>query len=62
MPRGARPVLTASWPQLFGLLITLFIVVTLFFTVTYMLDGGVQNARPVNFTEAFFFKHPDDCN
>jgi inward rectifier potassium channel len=49
-------VLTASWPVFILQLAALFIVVNLIFAMLYLLDvGGISNAEPGSFTDAFFF-------
>ena len=49
-------VLTASWPMFFVQLGGLFVVVNLGFALLYVLDrGGIANARPGSFADAFFF-------
>jgi inward rectifier potassium channel len=49
-------VLTASWPLFFLELLAAFIVVNLFFAMLYVGDaGGIANARPGSFADAFFF-------
>ena len=49
-------VLTASWPLFFLELLTAFILVNLLFALLYVGDpGGIANARPGNFADAFFF-------
>jgi len=48
--------LTASWPGFFLQLGALFIVVNLVFALLYLADpGGIANARPGSFPDAFFF-------
>ena len=49
-------VLTASWPLFFLELLTAFVIVNLLFALLYVGDpGGIANARPGNFADAFFF-------
>ena len=49
-------VLTASWSAFVLQLAGLFITVNLIFALLYLADrGGIVNARPGNFTDAFFF-------
>ena len=49
-------VLTASWPVFILQLATLFIGVNFIFAILYVLDrGGIANAQPGSFTDAFFF-------
>jgi len=46
---------TSSWPSLIGLIAAAFTVANLVFATGYFLDGGVENARPGSFADAFFF-------
>jgi len=46
---------TSSWPALIGLIAAAFAVANLVFALGYYLDGGIENARPGSFTDAFFF-------
>ena len=49
-------VLTVSWPLFFVELAGAFIAVNLVFAFLYVLDrGGIANARPGSFADAFFF-------
>jgi inward rectifier potassium channel len=49
-------VLTASWLGFVMQLAALFLTVNLFFAMLYVADrGGIANARPGNFADAFFF-------
>jgi inward rectifier potassium channel len=49
-------ILTASWPGFVAQLAALFLVVNLAFAVLYVIDrGGIANARPGSFADAFFF-------
>ena len=49
-------VLTASWPGFVVRLAALFLVVNLVFAILYVTDrGGIANARPGSFADAFFF-------
>ena len=49
-------ILTASWPLFFLELLAAFIVVNLIFALLYVTDpGGIANARPTSFLDAFFF-------
>ncbi|MDB5734114.1 MAG: channel inward rectifier conserved region 2 domain protein [Alphaproteobacteria bacterium] len=49
-------ILTASWPWFFAQLAAAFVVVNLCFACLYVLDrGGIANARPGSFADAFFF-------
>jgi inward rectifier potassium channel len=48
--------LTASWPVFFLQLALMFVGVNLIFAMFYVADrGGIANARPGNFADAFFF-------
>lgn len=47
--------ITISWPALMILIAALFAVINALFALAYVLDGGVANARPGSFTDAFFF-------
>ena len=46
---------TSSWPALIGLIAAIFTVANLLFATGYYLDGGIENARPGSFADAFFF-------
>jgi len=49
-------ILITSWPVFFAQLAAAFIVVNLIFAMFYVADrGGIANARPGSFTDAFFF-------
>ena len=49
-------VLTASWPVFVLQLALLFLTVNLVFATLYVIDrGGIANARPGSFADAFFF-------
>ena len=48
--------LIASWPVFFLQLAAAFLAVNLMFALLYVIDrGGIANARPGNFADAFFF-------
>jgi inward rectifier potassium channel len=47
--------MTASWPYLLFLIAAVFFVTNCLFALAYMLDGGVENARPGSFADVFFF-------
>ncbi len=47
--------LTESWPALLAAIATAFLVLNAIFAVLYMLDRGIENARPGSFSDAFFF-------
>jgi inward rectifier potassium channel len=44
-----------SWAQLWALIAAVFAITNVFFAFAYMVDGGVQNARPGNFADVLFF-------
>ena len=49
-------VLTSSWPVFIVQLGLLFVAVNVIFALLYLADaGGISNATPGNFTDAFFF-------
>ncbi|HMH63959.1 MAG TPA: ion channel [Rhizomicrobium sp.] len=49
-------ILIASWPWFFAQLAGAFIVVNLVFAMFYVIDrGGIVNARPGSYLDAFFF-------
>jgi inward rectifier potassium channel len=49
-------ILTASWPGFVLRLAILFLIVNLAFAILYAANrGGITNARPGNFADAFFF-------
>jgi len=49
-------ILTCSWPGFVLRLAALFLIVNLVFAILYAADpGGISNARPGNFADAFFF-------
>ncbi|HEY2773462.1 MAG TPA: ion channel [Candidatus Binatia bacterium] len=45
----------ASWPMLLVFLACLYLSVNALFAIAYMTVGGVTNARPGSFADAFFF-------
>src|ERR1700683_2099734 len=47
--------LTEPWPALLAGILLAFILTNAFFAIVYMLDSGIENARPGNFGDAFFF-------
>ncbi len=47
--------LTESWPVLLAGIVIIFVAVNSVFAIVYMLDKGVENARPGSFADAFFF-------
>ena len=49
-------ILTCSWPGFVARLAVLFLIVNLAFAILYAADrGGISNARPGSFADAFFF-------
>jgi inward rectifier potassium channel len=46
---------TISWPALLLIILALFAFINCLFALGYMFDGGVANARPGSFADAFFF-------
>src|SRR5471032_1576418 len=49
-------ILITSWPVFFAQLAALFLIVNLIFAMLYVVDrGGIANARPGSFADAFFF-------
>lgn len=60
--RGRNPLtdayhflLTSSWTALYALMLCAYVGVNLLFATLYWLDGGVENARPGSFLDAYFF-------
>ncbi len=48
--------LKTSWPRLIGLLLLLYVGVNALFALLYLVTGGgIENARPGSFRDAFFF-------
>jgi inward rectifier potassium channel len=47
--------LTSSWSALFGLMSLAYAGANAVFALLYLLDGGIENARPGSFVDAFFF-------
>ena len=47
--------LTSPWSVLFALMLVLYLGGNLAFALAYLLDGGIENARPGNFADAYFF-------
>ena len=47
--------LTESWPVLLGGIVGTFIAANAIFALLYMIDSGIDNARPNSFADAFFF-------
>ena len=46
---------TISWPALLLMVTALFGLINCLFAIAYIIDGGVANARPGSFADAFFF-------
>jgi inward rectifier potassium channel len=46
---------TVSWVGLLLIIVGLFVAINCVFALGYMIDGGVANARPGSFADAFFF-------
>ena len=46
---------TVSWPVLLAITAAVFGFINCLFAIGYMMDGGVANARPRSFGDAFFF-------
>jgi len=47
--------LTESWPTLLAGIVIIFISLNSIFAIVYMIDRGIENARPGSFADAFFF-------
>jgi inward rectifier potassium channel len=47
--------LVASWSRVFAVVIALYFVVNTCFALAYVMTGGIENARPGSFSDAFFF-------
>jgi inward rectifier potassium channel len=47
--------LTSSWAVIYGLMLCTYVAVNTLFATLYWLDGGVENARPGSFLDAYFF-------
>lgn len=48
-------ILTQSWGAYFALVVMLFLLINALFALGYYFFGGVSNARPGSFEDAFFF-------
>ena len=46
---------TVSWPALLAIIVAAFGLLNCLFAIGYLIDGGVANARPHSFGDAFFF-------
>jgi len=47
--------LVASWRQVFLLVTVVFVLINCLFGLLYMKVGGIENAQPGSFSDAFFF-------
>src|ERR1700730_16922744 len=47
--------LRESWPALLAGIVLSFVAINALFAVIYLLDRGIENARPGSFADAFFF-------
>jgi inward rectifier potassium channel len=47
--------MTSRWSVLFVWIFAVYLGANGLFAVVYMLDGGIENARPGNFEDAYFF-------
>jgi inward rectifier potassium channel len=47
--------LLASWPRAFGAVIAIYLAANVVFALGYFVVGGIENARPGSFSDAFFF-------
>jgi inward rectifier potassium channel len=47
--------LTESWPTLLAGIVLIFVAINSIFAVIYLIDRGIENARPGSFGDAFFF-------
>jgi inward rectifier potassium channel len=47
--------LTSPWSVLFGLMLCTYLGTNALFAALYFVDGGIENARPGSFLDAFFF-------
>ena len=47
--------MTSRWSVLFVWIFALYLGANCLFAVVYLIDGGVENARPGNFEDAYFF-------
>ncbi len=52
---GYHFLLTSSWAVLYGLMVCAYIAANTLFAALYWLDGGIDNARPGSFLDAYFF-------
>jgi inward rectifier potassium channel len=47
--------LTSPWWVLFTLILVTYVAANALFAAIYLLDGGIENARPGSFSDAYFF-------
>ena len=47
--------LTSSWRRVLALVVALYLLINAFFALLYLTLGGIENARPGSFADAFFF-------
>jgi inward rectifier potassium channel len=47
--------LTSSWLALFAFILVIYLVTNAVFAFVYLLDGGIENARPGSYLDAYFF-------
>jgi inward rectifier potassium channel len=47
--------LTSPWWVLFALILLVYLTTNALFATVYVLDGGIENARPGSFRDAYFF-------
>ncbi len=47
--------LTSPWWVLFALILVAYLVANAAFAAVYVVDGGIENARPGSFRDAYFF-------
>jgi len=47
--------LRLSWPLALGVIVALFLLLNTLFATVYLVIGGIANARPGSFADAFFF-------
>ena len=52
--------LTLSWSKFLGLFSVVYLLVNSLFAIAYLAGGdGIENARPGNFLDTFFFQRPN---
>jgi len=47
--------LRAKWSRIFTLVIVMYLAVNILFALAFYWSGGIENARPGSFSDAFFF-------